>query len=392
MTVAMARPYPGLMGERAVNVRLFALALLASAGCRSILGIEEASSHDAGPGVPTVAFEATQSGADEKSGTVMIPVVLSRPADAMVSVEYTLLSGGSATPNVDFTFTGGTLVFAPGDDRREVAVTINDDTNDTESVETFDITLSAVEGATIDETRAIHSVQIADHILPRVTVGPGNTMSNESTASFLIVKLDRPSEGQSTVVIGVVGGNPFPATAADITLTDGTQVVISDGAQMMMVPIGEKNDTLDEEDTETVTLSLRTPSANLVLGTPKSLTHSVLDNDPPPAVSFMTATATVDEDAPGGIVVDVRLNAASARTISVPFTVGGGTATAGVDYLQLDPSPLVFQPGQTQRSISIDVPDSAPQNENNETVLVTLGSPTNATLGTTTTFTLTIVE
>ena len=42
---------------------------------------------------PAVAFEYTNSGADELSGTVMIPVILSRPAEAEVSVSYSLASG-----------------------------------------------------------------------------------------------------------------------------------------------------------------------------------------------------------------------------------------------------------------------------------------------------------
>src|SRR5688572_19404760 len=121
---------------------------------------------------PNVAFEFTMSGADELSGTLLIPVILSRPADEAVSVTYSLLNANTATPNVDFTLTTGIVSFAPGEVRKEIPVMINSDTDETEMVESFDIALTAPVGATLDEVRAIHSIRIADHILPRITLGP----------------------------------------------------------------------------------------------------------------------------------------------------------------------------------------------------------------------------
>src|SRR5205085_12270610 len=102
-------------------------------------------------------FEFDMSGADEQSGTVMIPVVLSRPADAEVTVDYALLNGNNATAGVDFTITPGQLTFAIGEYRKEVPVDIKDDHDETESVETFVIALSSPKGATLDEARAVHS-------------------------------------------------------------------------------------------------------------------------------------------------------------------------------------------------------------------------------------------
>src|SRR6188768_1665109 len=124
---------------------------------------------------PTVAFEYTNSGADEMSGTVMIPVILSRAVDTEVRVTYSLLGGAGAVNGVDFDLAPGTLVFAAGEKRKELPVTIRNDSDMTEMVETFDIALSAPVGATLDPVRAIHSVRIADHILPRVTVSPAAT-------------------------------------------------------------------------------------------------------------------------------------------------------------------------------------------------------------------------
>jgi len=454
---------------------------------------------------PTVAFEFTMSGADEASGTIMVPVILSRPAEQEITVDYSLLNGNNATPGVDFDLATGKLVFAVGESRREVPVTIKDDADETEMVETFDIALSSPVGATLDEVRAIHSIRIADHILPRVTVGPTPTSSSEGTPSSLIVMLDKPSEGQSTVVVGVAGGAPAPIGTGDVTIVDGTQVVIPNGEMMVSVPIGEKDDALDEEDNEVAVFTLRGASTNLVLGATKTIDHSIVDNDDPPTVRFNNATATVaengigetvtvsltaasgrqvtvdyirdandtadaadatvtgspgtitfapgqvtktiaigvvndnvdednesvivtlsnevhaiigtgthtltiqdndtstvsfqgnsatiDEDSPGGINLTVRLATPSSKTVTVPFSLNSGTtATDGSDFTINTASPLVFDPGTTQLTIAIDAPDNAPGNEADERVIIDLGTPTNAPLGTPSRFTLTIRE
>jgi hypothetical protein len=453
---------------------------------------------------PSIAFEFTMSGADEMSGVLMIPVILSRPAEQEISVDYKLLSGNGATPDVDFELRTGTLVFAIGEHRKELPVTIKNDLDETEMVESFDIALVTPVNATLDEVRAIHSVRIADHILPRVSVGTAPTMSSEATPSMLTVRLDKPSEGESTVVVGFAGGSPA-ASGADLTITDGTVVTFTNGQMMALVPIGEKDDTLDEEDNEVAVFTLRGASPNLVLGATRTLYHSIADNDLPPlvrfnnatanvgenglgetttvslstasgrqvrvdfirdgndtadggdatvigspgtltfdpgqtnktivltvnndaideddetvlvnlsnavnatlgtathtcniidndtaSVSFLNSTSSVDEDSAGGVNITVRLATPSSKTVTVPFSINGGTtATEGSDFTIGTASPLVFPPGSTQITISVDVPDNPPGNEANERLILDLGTPTNAPLGGTTRHTLTIGE
>lgn len=457
-------------------------------------------------GPPTVAFEFAMSGADEASGQVMVPVVLSRAIDTPVSVSYSLLGGNQATPGVDFELVDGTLTFAPGEVRKEVPVTIKDDGVEGEMAETFEIALSAPVGAKLDETRAIHSLRIADHILPRVTFALGPTSSSEGTPSNLVIVLDKPSEGASTVVVGVAGGMPAAAGANDLTLADGTEVTIPNGATTVTVAIGEQDDPLDEEDIEVAVFTLRGPSPNLVLGASRTLDHQIVDNDDPPLVRFNNATASVqenglgetvtvsltaesgrqvrvdfdrdatstadtgeafaigapgtltfepgetsktivvgitndnvdeddetfvlalsnavnatfgtathtltirdndtstvsfqnnssnvDEDSPGGVAITVRLSTPSAKTVTVPFSLNNGmtSASEGSDFTIVTASPLVFQPGTTALAIDIDVPENSPGNENDERVVIDLGTPTNAPRGNPSRHTLTIRE
>src|SRR5439155_413188 len=87
----------------------------------------------------------------------------------------------------------------------------------------------------------------------------------------------------------------------------------------------------------------------------------------------------------------VSLSAASGKTVTVAYAVTGGTATGGgVDYT-LASGTLTFAPGVTTQNINITVVNDA-TDEDDETIQVTLSSPSNATLGVTTTHTYTIPD
>jgi hypothetical protein len=363
------------------------LAVLVLASCTFTVNVEDESSVP-----PTVAFEFDTSGADEQSGTVMIPVVLSRPADAEVTVDYALLNGNNATPGVDFEIAPAQLKFAIGEYRKEVPVTIKDDHDETESVETFVIALSSPHGATLDEARAVHSIRIADHILPRITIDPTPTSTSEATPTMLVIRLDKPAEGMSTIVVGVAGGTPAPTNAADMMLADGTQITINDGQTMVMVPIGERDDALDEEDPEVAILSIRGPSTNLVLGANHMQTHSITDNDNPPSIGFVTATSNVNEPNTATTTqIAVALSAPSGRVVKVDFADDANdTASAADATVPGAPGTLTFNPGDMSKTIGVVVgPDTI--DENDETEIIKLANPQNATLGTAT-HTCTIID
>ena len=78
------------------------------------------------------------------------------------------------------------------------------------------------------------------------------------------------------------------------------------------------------------------------------------------------------------------------QDVQVPFTVGG-TATDQVDWRVESSSPLTIPAGALSVPLTITMADDTLQ-EGDETALVILGSPVNATLGTQPTLTLTIVD
>jgi len=107
-----------------------------------------------------------------------------------------------------------------------------------------------------------------------------------------------------------------------------------------------------------------------------------------PTVSFSTSSQNVGEGA-GVVTITVNLSAATSQTVTVPFTVGG-TASNPADY-SISSSPLVIPANTTSGTIQITIVNDS-NFEGNETVVVTLGTPTNATLGSTTVETVTITD
>ena len=109
-----------------------------------------------------------------------------------------------------------------------------------------------------------------------------------------------------------------------------------------------------------------------------------------PEVSFSSTTYSVDEGA-GHAVVTVTLNgAAGGLTVTVGYATSNGTAIAGSDYAIISDT-LTFTPGVTSRTFVVPITQDE-LDEYNETIVLTLFSADNATVGGTNPATLTIVD
>ncbi|HXG10778.1 MAG TPA: Calx-beta domain-containing protein, partial [Gemmataceae bacterium] len=110
----------------------------------------------------------------------------------------------------------------------------------------------------------------------------------------------------------------------------------------------------------------------------------------PPTVTFTTAAQNTPESA-STVLLTLQLSHASAADVTIPFSVAG-TAQSPADYT-LSPSPVVIpgNSGITTATITVSVVNDS-LDEDDETVIVTLGTPTNAVLGAITQHTLTILD
>ena len=192
-----------------------------------------------------------------------------------------------------------------------------------------------------------------------VAVSVNDVDTDEGDYLTFTVRLDRPSDRAVTVAYATESG-PVPsaaaaAAAADYTPADST-VTIPAGELSAPVRVRTLQDLLDEAD-ETVGLRLRNPQigwsppqaavfapgGDLGVGT-------ITDDDVPP--SLRVSDASVDEG--GALVFVVTLDAPSGREVSVPVATRDGPARAADgDYVGLASSVVVFAPGMTRQTVSV---------------------------------------
>ena len=108
-------------------------------------------------------------------------------------------------------------------------------------------------------------------------------------------------------------------------------------------------------------------------------------------VQFSTASGSANEGNSDNTTVTVQadLDEASNQTITIPI-VFSGTSTSGTDYSNAETS-ITIVAGQTTGSTSFTVIGDLAV-ESNETVILTMGTPSNAALGTNSSYTHTIIN
>jgi|AGSF01.1.fsa_nt_gi Calx-beta domain. len=200
-------------------------------------------------------------------------------------------------------------------------------------------------------------------------------------------------------------GSSVGTASATVNLTNGTATAPGDynnapisvnfangdtAAKTITIPIV---DDTAVEGNETVNLSLTNPTgtSRVTLGTQSTATLNIADNDS--TLQFSAPTFNVNEDGTTSAAVTVtrtrhRTTGRARPQSTVNLT--NGTATAPGDYTNTA-IPVNFAIGDSTKTVTIPIVNDTLV-EGTETVNLTLGSPTGATIGTQNTATLNIVD
>ncbi|HEX6384464.1 MAG TPA: Calx-beta domain-containing protein [Anaerolineae bacterium] len=210
------------------------------------------------------------------------------------------------------------------------------------------------------------------------------TVSENAGTATITVQLNPTSSGTVTVAyttedLSALAGHDYTATSGTLTFAPG------ETTKTFTVPI--LDDLLDEAN-KAFKVKLLNPT-NAVLGDPQEATVQITDNDPTPTVQFSAANYNITEAA-GTATITVNLSAPSGLAVSVDYATSNGTATAPGDYTPAAGT-LEFAPGETSKTFTVTVKNDGVSGESDEIVNLTLSNPVNATLGTPSTATLTIV-
>ncbi len=303
-------------------------------------------------------------------------------ATGNITVNYTL--SGTATVGADYTAPSGSVTLsANGSVETTVTIPI---LNDAVAEPTETIILHITPGATykvLNDGSATLRLKDED-AGDRVMVSAWNDgMVEATTADTGKFYFSRGGTTGDLVVSYIVSGTATNGT--DYDLLSGT-ITIPDtatGADLIVSPI---NDTV-LEGAETVTVTV-VAGIGYDADLPASATLYLADNETlPVSVGFASATGATTEALVAGNDyrdIAVTLDIASADSVTVEYTSGGGTAAGDdIDWAFLDaangnaPIPgglLTFAPGELSKSVRVRVRNDG-VSEGNETAILDLNNP-----------------
>ncbi|MEN9573243.1 MAG: hypothetical protein RL514_1098 [Verrucomicrobiota bacterium] len=306
-----------------------------------------------------------------------------------VAVDYAVVAGGTALAGVDYLPVGGTLFFGEGETLRTFVVPVVDDTA-VRPDRTVQLALTNPTG------RA--SLDLPATALLRIT-------ENDSQIAFAAATFSvNEAAGNAVVTVVRSAGTNEPVSVEYFTtaLTATAGVDYTDVVGVLQFAAGVTNQTfslplVDDafvEGGESVALFLTNagPVGIASLGTLSNATLIIVDNDFGVGVLGFSATNySAFENGGSATITVVRTNGSSgAVTVSFATVDGGGTATAGVDYLSTN-GLLTLADGETSKTFIVGLLNDTVV-ETNETVALVLFNPTGGVgLGLTNTL-LTIVD
>ena len=342
--------------------------------------------------LPSLQFSAPTFSVNE-NGTAVAAVTVTRTGGSAGAVSATVnLTNGTATAPGDYTGTAIPVNFADGDTApKTITIPIVDDTL-IEGTETVNLTLASPTGGATIGTQGTATLSIIDNdtLPPSSLQFSAPTFSvNEDGTTSAAVTVTRTGSSTAAVSATVNLANGSATAPADY---NNSPILVNFGAgdsapKTINIPI--VNDNL-VEPTETVNLSLVNPTGGATIGTQGTASLNIVDNDS--SLQFSASSFSVNEDGTPIASVTVTRTGSTAGAVSGTVSLADGTAIAPGDYANT-PIAVNFAAGDnTPKIVNIPIVNDTLV-EGNETVNLTLGSPTgNTTIGTQNTATLAIVD
>lgn len=325
-------------------------------------------------GAPLVALSASTNSIAENGGTTSIIALMDATASATVTVVVGV--SGDASSGSDYTLSTDTITIASGSTSGSLTITAIDDAA-YEGNETFTASIASVTGGgAIASSTASTSVVtiIDDESQPVVNFSVSSTtLAENGGVVYLAALLSNVSFQDIQVGVG------FDGTATINTDYTKTAILISvpHGSTSGSISITAINDSIDEKN-ETIILTMGSV-INGVAGTATSVTLTITDDDPLPAIRMSASSTTIAENG-GSSILTVYTDAVSGRDIT-GIVAAGGSATAGVDYNFSNGGSFSIVAGQTSTTISLtSVADTL--FESTETVICAFFNLTNTQVAT----------
>lgn len=329
-----------------------------------------------------VSLSVADSPFAENGGVATITATLAAISGQDVTVN--LAFSGTATNVTDYTRSATSITISAGDTTGSITLTGVNDALD-EANETVIIDIDSVTNGTESGTQQVTATITDDDNGPTVALSlTDSPLAEDSGVATVTATLSAISGQDVTVTLAFTGS---ATNTSDYTRT-ANSITISAGDTTGSISLTGVDDSLDE-DNETIIVDINTVTNATESGT-QQVTATITDDDATPTIEFSTTSQSADEGNTA-LTATVSLSAVSGRDVTVTFTPhGDSTATEDEDYT-LSASPLTISAGDSSANVTITlIADDF--DEDDETVLLDLSSPTNATLATNTRHTVTITN
>ncbi|MCY3694038.1 MAG: cadherin-like beta sandwich domain-containing protein [Chloroflexi bacterium] len=319
----------------------------------------------------TVKFGQGPFNVDE--GTmVSIPVVLNQPAPAALTIPLSRTNQGGAGAS-DYSVPAS-VAFAVGDSEKSVnfSAAVDSETDSGEGVLLGFGTLPAEVSAVAPSTATVAIGDVAPTV---VNFEQDSYNVAEGDAISVRVRLDSPASGR--VDIPLIATGQGGASSADYTLSAST-VTVAGGASEGTVTFTAVDDTAFDPG-ESVRLGLGDLPAGYRAGSTNETTVNISEDDVAQvAVSFGSASYSVDEGSSQAVVVNLSTDPQRTLTIALSRTNQGGAS--GSDYTL--PSTVTFNSGDTTRIVSFVATQDSVDDDGESVRLGFANLPTGVTAGT----------
>ena len=211
--------------------------------------------------------------------------------------------------------------------------------------------------------------------IDNVSVTEGNAGLTNATFTVTLATTMPPRGGSLasvnfTTVAGSAGG------LSDFLMTSGTLSFNGTGTQTINVPIvGDLSDEIDE----TFTVVLSNPSGATISATAGTGAGTILDDDAAPSLSIDSVGIAEGNAGTTNLSFTVALDVASGQVVTVAYATADGTATTGNNDYVSTSGTLTFNPGATFQTVLVPINGDTAV-ESNESFVVNLSAPTNATI------------
>jgi hypothetical protein len=321
------------------------------------------------------ASDASLSEADSGSQAMTVVVSLSHTSNRPVTVNYATADGSAIAPG-DYTASSGTLTFSPGTTIQSIALNISDDALD-EDDESFTLSLSSAVNGAIAKPQAICTITDNDPE-PSVSINDVSVAEGDSGSVPVTFNVTLSPPSGKTVTVGYSTADATATAGEDYAPTRGT-LTFPPGTVTQSVSTTINSDTRPEAD-ERFFVNLMSPSnASIARG---QGVGTIVNDDGMPTISIGNYAHAEGNRGTTPFAFTITLSNPSTQVVTVQYYTSNQTAIAGKDYTAVPPTTVTFNPGEgLSKTVTVWV-NGDTNREADETFLVNLYNPVNATIAT----------